>query len=157
MIFFWSESFDGLDTLSWMLGHTDIKHLYHYVTESVTGDVLNGMKASYIIDSIDKGGLDNIQELSGLIAERYGVHSANISLSTVSNAVDDYRDSGEYKTMPHVDELVIHAKLESQIISLLEDRVISLEPEFFTVEQNGKQVNRFTLTLRVNELDRELL
>ncbi len=32
MLFFWGRSFGGMDTLRWFLGHTDVEHLYHYIT-----------------------------------------------------------------------------------------------------------------------------
>ncbi|WP_054201517.1 hypothetical protein [Pseudoalteromonas undina] len=152
MVFFWSKGFDGLDTLRWMLGHTDLEHLYRYITESETGAVLNGIKASYIIDAMDKNKLDNMQELVEKLAERYGVNNANISLSTITDATDDYEDTSEYKTIPHIEELKKQEKLESQVLELLEDGIISLEPEFFTIEQDGQKVNDFSLTLQINEI-----
>jgi len=153
MVFFWSKGFDGMDSLRWMLGHTDIEHLYHYITESETGAALNGVKASYIIDAMDKNKLDNMEELADVLADRYGVDSANISLSTVTDAASDYEDTNDYKTTPHIDQLKKQKKLESQVLELLEDGIISLEPEFFTIEQDGQKINDFTLTLQVNELD----
>ncbi|SGY93168.1 Site-specific recombinase, phage integrase family domain protein [Moritella viscosa] len=153
MVFFWSRGFDGLDTLRWMLGHTDMEHLYHYITESETGAVLNGVKASYIINAMDKNKLDNMQALANALAERYGVDSANISLSTMTDAASDYEDTDDYKTTPNIEQLKKQEKLESQIIELLEDEIISLEPEFFTIEKNGQKINDFTLTLQVKELD----
>ncbi|OZS42684.1 hypothetical protein [Photobacterium sanguinicancri] len=153
MVFFWSKRFDGMDTLRWMLGHTDVEHLYRYITESETGAILNGVKASYIVDAIQKNTLDNIQELADALAERYGIDSSNISLSTVTDVSCDYEDTSDYKTTPHIAQLKKQEKLESQILELLEDEVISLEPEFFTIEKNGHKINDFTLTLQVKELD----
>ncbi|MBB1323281.1 hypothetical protein ACRN9C_17330 [Shewanella frigidimarina] len=153
MVFFWSKSFDGLDTLRWMLGHTDMQHLYNYITESETGAVLNGVKASYIIDAIQKNKLDNIQQLADVIAEHYGVHSANISLSAITDAAIDYEDSNCYKTEPHIEQIKLQENMEFQILELLDDGVISLEPEFFTIEHDGHKINDFSLTLRVKKLD----
>ncbi|AZG74811.1 integrase [Shewanella livingstonensis] len=153
MVFFWSKSFDGLDTLRWMLGHTDVQHLYNYITESETGAVLNGVKASYIIDVIEKNKLDYIQQLADVIAEYYGVDSANVSLSTIADAASDYGDTNDYKTIPHIEQLKQQERLESQILELLDEGVISLEPEFFTIEHEGHKINDFTLILRVNKLD----
>lgn len=153
MVFFWSKRFGDMDTLRWMLGHTDIEHLYHYISESEAGAVLNGIKASYLVDAIDKNKLDNMQELADAIAEHYDVNSTNISLSTVADATSDYGDTDDYKTSPPIKQLNKQEKLESQILELLEDRVITLEPEFFTIEQDGQKINDFTLTLQVKELD----
>lgn len=47
MMFFWGNSFGGMDTLRWFLGHTDIEHLYHYITESTPGNVLRASKANF--------------------------------------------------------------------------------------------------------------
>lgn len=47
MMFFWGNSFGGMDTLRWFLGHTDIEHLYHYITESTPGYVLRASKANF--------------------------------------------------------------------------------------------------------------
>ncbi|MBF4274743.1 integrase, partial [Vibrio anguillarum] len=52
MAFFWSKGFDGMDALRWMLGHSDMEHLYNYISESETGAVLNGAKASVIVRGI---------------------------------------------------------------------------------------------------------
>lgn len=153
MVFFWSKGFDGLDTLRWMLGHTDMEHLYHYITESETGAVLNGIKASYIVSAMEKNELDNMQELANKLAERYGVDNANISLSTVTDAISDYEDTSEYSTTPHINELKKQEELEFQVLELLEDGTISLEPEFFTIEQDGRKINDFSLTLQINEID----
>ncbi|SGY89062.1 hypothetical protein [Moritella viscosa] len=120
MVFFWSKSFDGLDTLRWMLGHTDIEHLYHYVTETQKGEALNGVKASYLVDKILTQDLENIEMLKKVLAKRYGVNIANVSLSTVSEAVYDFGD-GDYQTIPTIDNLHQNEKLESQILELLKD------------------------------------
>ncbi|EDM67817.1 site-specific recombinase, phage integrase family domain protein [Moritella sp. PE36] len=151
MVFFWSKGFDGLDTLRWMLAHTDIEHLYRYISETETGAVLNGVKASYIVEEAQNQKLENIDALADLIAKRYGVAKENISLSTVSEAIEDYDDG--YQTIPSIEQLKDQEALESQVIELLDDGLITLEPEFFTVTQGGKKINDFTLTLQVKELD----
>lgn len=153
MVFFWSRGFDGLDSLRWMLGHTDIEHLYHYISESETGAVLNGVKASYILGAIEEGKLDNVQELADLLAKHYGVKKENISLSTLTETVEDYKDLADYQTTPDIEELRKREELETHILELLNDEVITLEPEFFTVEAGGKKINDFNLTLQVKNLD----
>lgn len=152
MVFFWSKSFDGLDTLRWMLGHTDIEHLYHYVTETQKGEALNGVKASYLVDKILTQDLENIEMLKKVLANRYGVDIASVSLSTVSEAVYDFGD-GDYQTIPTIDKLHQNEKLESQVLELLNDDVISLEPEFFRVERADGTKQDFNLILKVKELD----
>jgi hypothetical protein len=45
LLFFHSNSFGSLETLQWMLGHTDLRHVWHYITESMEGEVLRGVNA----------------------------------------------------------------------------------------------------------------
>ncbi|OUS03273.1 hypothetical protein A9Q81_07760 [Gammaproteobacteria bacterium 42_54_T18] len=151
MMFFWSKGYDGLDTLRWMLAHTDTEHLYHYISESETGAVLNGIKASYLVDALQNQTLENLDALANSISKRYGVAKENISMSTVANAVEDYEDG--YHTVPNVEQLERQAALEEQVLELLNDGSITLEPDFFTVTHDGAISTDFTLVLQVNELD----
>lgn len=159
MCFFWSKGYDGLDSLRWMLGHSDLEHLYHYISESETGAVLSGAKASVIVKGIkDKSSelanMENIDKLEALIAKRFGVEGeGSVLISTLRNASEDYNDE-DYKTTPNICQIKAEQELESQVITLLEDHSITLEPNFFTVQdENGETVNTFTLALEVKELD----
>ncbi len=152
MVFFWSKSFDGLDTLRWMLGHTDIEHLYHYVTEAQTGDVLNGVKASYLVDQLSARKLENIAELKHVLAKRYGISAANVSISTISEAIPDFEDVNEYKTIPSMETMRQRETLERQVLELIEDDIVTLEPEFFIVEGVDGTHQDFNLILKVKEL-----
>ncbi len=152
MVFFWSKSFDGLDTLRWMLGHTDIEHLYHYVTEAQTGDVLNGVKASYLVDQLSARKLENIAELKHVLAKRYGISAANVSISTISEAISDFEDVNEYKTIPSMETMRQRETLERQVLELIEDDIVTLEPEFFIVEGVDGTHQDFNLILKVKEL-----
>ena len=73
MSFFWGSGFGSMDTLRWFLGHTDVQHLYHYITESTEGSVLKSVKAQYAYEI-----LDNQEELKNLLVEKYG--TSNFSL-----------------------------------------------------------------------------
>lgn len=73
MSFFWGSGFGSMDTLRWFLGHTDVQHLYHYITESTEGSVLKSVKAQYAYET-----LDNQEELKNLLVEKYG--TSNFSL-----------------------------------------------------------------------------
>ncbi|TQL30720.1 hypothetical protein FB443_11057 [Vibrio crassostreae] len=153
MVFFWSKGFDGLDSLRWMLGHTDIEHLHHYITENESGAVLNGVKASYLRDAMESNKLENIDCLRKLIATRYGVNASDISLNSIKDAVTIYGDEDDYQTLPKIEILQEQEQLESYILELLNDHVISLEPEFFSVYQGDRKINDFSLTLQIKELD----
>jgi hypothetical protein len=70
MMFFWSNQFGGLDTLRWFLGHSDIAHIYHYITEVTPGAVLRGVAAEWALNAVKDH--DNVAErLSDLIEERF--------------------------------------------------------------------------------------
>jgi len=42
IMFFYTNSFGELDTLRWMLGHRDIEHVWHYLTECLEPKDLRG-------------------------------------------------------------------------------------------------------------------
>ena len=69
MTFFWNYE-GNMDTLRWFLGHTDVEHLYHYITESTKGSVLRNVKAQYLIEN-EKSNL----ELVNLIKKEYNTEN----------------------------------------------------------------------------------
>ena len=159
MVFFWSKRSKEAECLRWMLGHSDLEHLYHYISESETGAILNETKATVILQGIkdkakERESIDNIDKLEGIINQRYGIkQKASVLISTVSDAIADYDDTDDYTTVPHIKQLEAEQELESQILALLTDDVITLEPNFFTVTNaDGEVTNTFTLALEVKEL-----
>jgi hypothetical protein len=111
MLFFYCGSFSKLDTLQWMVGHTDPKHIYHYITESTDGAVLAGAKAHYVAEQLHQGNVQNYQELSDLLMKIYGTDNFNLI---------DTND------------------LEDQIQDLMSEGWVEIEPEFFTDHQGHK-------------------
>lgn len=104
ILFFHSGSFGGLDTLRWMLGHTNVSHVWNYITESVGGDALKGAKSQFVAESLHRNGVEDYKELAALIKSRYGT--------------TDF-------TLVDTDEL------EDHVAELLEEGDIEIEPEFF--------------------------
>ncbi len=104
ILFFYSRSFGGLETLQWMLGHTNVSHVWHYITETIGGDVLRGAKSQYVAESLHRNGTEDFKELGGLIQSRYGT--------------DDFT-------------LLDTEELEDYVAELLEEGDIEIEPEFF--------------------------
>lgn len=151
MVFFWSSGYEGLETIRWMLGHSDIEHLYYYVTESQPGGVLKGVKASFMIDALEgKVKLEGIDALRKLIAKRYDVKGRQIEIISLSTAIDEYDDE-DFSTVPTIDELRQRKELEGKILDLLKDDIISLEPEFFMTGDH----ECFNLVLKITENDGE--
>ncbi|OBU36487.1 integrase [Photobacterium phosphoreum] len=159
MAFFWSKGFDGMDALRWMLGHSDMEHLYHYISESETGAVLNGAKASVIVRGVvnstsELAKLDGIEEVRKIIAERMtGDSSTPITIESVSEAAEDYDDES-YLTIPHISQIQKEQDIETEVIHLLEEGRITLDLEFFTVEDcDGNATKTFNLILKIKDLD----
>ncbi len=159
MAFFWSKGFDGMDALRWMLAHSDMEHLYHYISESETGAVLNGAKASVIVRGVvdstsELAKLDGIEEVRKIIAERMtGDSSTPITIESVSEAAEDYDDES-YLTIPHINQIQKEQDVETEVLHLLEEGRITLEPEFFTVEDcDGNATQTFNLILKIKDLD----
>ncbi|NUW74018.1 integrase [Vibrio mediterranei] len=159
MAFFWSKGTDGMDALRWMLVHSDLEHLYHYISESETGAVLNGAKASVIVRGVvdstsELAKLEGIEEVRKIIAERLtGDSSTPITIESVSEAAEDYDDES-YLTVPHISQLQKEQDIETEVIQLLEEGRITLEPEFFTTEDgDGNTTHTFNLILKIKDLD----
>ncbi len=77
MLFFWGGAFGGLDTLRWYLGHTDIEHVWHYITESVPGSALVNIKAHFAVEEVLNNSPDAIT-LADLLEEHYGTRDFSI-------------------------------------------------------------------------------
>lgn len=116
MLFFYSSSFGGLETLQWMLGHTDREHVWRYITETSDGAALRGPKAQFVAENIQHNGSQHYTELAALIEDRFGT--------------DEFH-------------LVDLQEMEDYIVSLMEEGKIEIEPEFFE-DENGKQMRIMT-------------
>ncbi|QIB51300.1 hypothetical protein [Pseudomonas sp. OIL-1] len=100
MTFFWAGGFGGLDTLRWFLGHTDVEHVYHYITETVPGEVLRRVGAEYASESLLTGQSDT-EDLGNLLGERYGLSSFSIMQSDeVADYIEDLMMEGLLKVEP---------------------------------------------------------
>ena len=151
-----------MEALRWMLAHSDLEHLHNYITEVDAGAVANGAKASVIVKSVcgNKSmieNLDEVEKLREIIVKRLtGDDKKILDILTLDDAIFDYDDDSEYRTIPHISQLQAEQELENQVLTLLENHTISLMPEFFTVQdENGEVVQSFNLVLKVNELEVE--
>lgn len=154
LLFFWQKRFQGLEALRWMLGHTDMSHLYHYISSNEVGDILNGVKATVIVQGVlNKDGelekLKSIGELKETLAKKYNAGAVIIDdLESVIDLADD-----EDITTPHIDQLKAEANLESNLEELLKTGEISLEPNFFKVtDEDGQVRETFNLAFQVKAM-----
>lgn len=125
MLFFWGNKFAGVETLQWFLGHVDPEHLYRYITESIPGEVLERVKASYGAEVIKTA-----PSAASSLAELVGIHFGTNNYSVL--------DSHE---------------LEEYIYDLLEDGVVTIEPHFFQTP-NGKRYKVIVRVERKSNDDR---
>lgn len=102
LLFFWGA--DGaLDTLRWFLGHTDVEHVYRYITESTPGAILREAKVQYVQEKLQQEeGVFN--QLAEILQRRFGTQNFSIL---------DARDLDEY------------------LEGLLVTGQMTVEPEFF--------------------------
>ncbi|GGB67207.1 hypothetical protein [Shewanella inventionis] len=110
LLFFHSSQIGGIETLQWMLGHTDPEHVWNYITESVQGSVLRGAKAQYVAESLVKGGKE-YSNLADFVYKKF---------NTTEFSVIDAEELEEY-----IDELLKEGKA-------------SVEPEFFEDENERR-------------------
>lgn len=73
MCFFWGSGFGSLDTLRWFLGHTDVEHVYHYITESTSGDILRNIQTQFLLENVEK-----YENLLSLIKNKYNTEKFDL-------------------------------------------------------------------------------
>lgn len=154
LLFFWQKRFQGLEALRWMLGHTDMSHLYHYISSNEVGDILNGVKATVIVQGVlnkerELEKLKSIGELKATLAKKY---NAGVVVIDDLESVIDLADDDDITT-PHIDQLKAEANLESSLEELLKTGEISLEPNFFKVtDEDGQVRETFNLAFQVKAM-----
>lgn len=94
--FFWGSGFGGMDTLRWFMGHTDLQHLYHYITESTPGDVLRHVKSQFLAETLSEH-----VELRDLLSDRYGTADFTVLNSgDLEEYIDELILTGEVDVEP---------------------------------------------------------
>lgn len=111
MLFFYSSSFGGLETLQWMLGHTDVKHVWHYLTESMDGATLRGAKAQFVAEALHSGDVASYESLAALLKTRYGTEDFTI---------------------------VDTEELEDYLSDLMREGTVEIEPEFIEDDEGQR-------------------
>lgn len=100
MLFFWSGSFGGMETLRWFLGHTDLRSLYHYITETIPGEELRWMKAQVSAQRIRVGEAGGFQ-LADYVERRFQTRNVTVLESEeLDQYVDELLLDGSVKVEP---------------------------------------------------------
>lgn len=102
MLFFYGDGFSSIDTLRWYLGHTDAKHLWHYITESVPGSVLRSVAAGFATYQV-RHGTTEAEGLAEILKKELGVSEFSV--------IDD-------------------ETLSAHVNHLIEDGLVQVEPQF---------------------------
>ncbi|RMS25585.1 hypothetical protein ALP70_01055 [Pseudomonas savastanoi] len=139
-----------------MLGHTDAKLFYHYVTELVTGRILKEAKANRIQASLTNGIRDiaGLDELIDMLRKEHNVKRVQIkTYSDIFGSMHAMHSQGLIQTQPEFDDYLRSHSCEGQILDYLEQGKITLEPDFFEVKDpDGSTVFHFNLALKVKNL-----
>lgn len=100
MLFFWGNSFGGLETLRYFLGQTDPAHLYNYITESTPGAVLRGAAADWAMYGLQHGSAETAA-LERELFDHFGITSFEILQSDVlQDYIEDLMEEGRLKIEP---------------------------------------------------------
>jgi hypothetical protein len=110
IVFFYTTGFGELDTLRWMLGHSDVEHMWRYLTECLGPKDIQGAGVRYITDLAKSDRLENYKDLQALLHAEFGTQ--------ILSLVDEF-------------------KIESYLEALMEEGKIRVEPHFFR-DENGK-------------------
>jgi hypothetical protein len=67
--------FDGnrINGIRWHLGHADIAHVWHYITEVIDGACLRGAKSQYIVEKMMKDKHTSYKNLAEYLESKYGI------------------------------------------------------------------------------------
>lgn len=101
MLFFYGDGFSSIDTLRWYLGHTDAKHLWHYITESVPGSVLRSVAARFAAYQV-RHSTREAQALAEVLKQELGVSEFSVvDDETLSDHVNHLIEEGLVRVEPH--------------------------------------------------------
>jgi hypothetical protein len=155
--FFWGTDNPDFKTLSYMLGHTDARMFYLYVTEHVTGRILREAKANRIQASLISGAhdIEGIDILIDKLRKEYNARQVHVkTYAEVFVSIRPLHDAGIIKTAPSFEEYVRSYSCEGDILQYLNNGAIILEPDFFEVQTPEREtVSRFNLVLKVKDLE----
>jgi hypothetical protein len=93
----------------WLTSHSDVEHLYHYITEAMPGEVLRGVQVQYATEQL-KAYYKGSEQLADLLEQHFGTRKFDL-LST--------------------DEL------DAYVEDLIKEGQVTVEPEFFK-DTDGK-------------------
>jgi integrase len=112
--FFWQFKHANLSALSWMLGHINPEHTYHYIKECVGGSEMNAVEASYTAEQVrDSGNCSSgLVLLKEMALKHFGTSKVElIETDDLEEYFEELLEKNVYQVRPHsieTDDGVIH-------------------------------------------------
>lgn len=101
ILFFYGHNGGKLETLQWFLGHSDPKHIYHYISDNTPGAILNGAKASFVAESMQIRKTAN-KNLEDFIESNFGSKQISVCDSEELEIIlEDLLETGKITIEPH--------------------------------------------------------
>ncbi|ELA7135706.1 site-specific recombinase [Vibrio parahaemolyticus] len=151
LLFFWSSGDKKMESLRYQLVHADVKHLYNYISESIPGDIFNCTKATYLSQRFKALKDTDFEKLNRALLNEFGVNSIN--LTSTDHFMTNYFPNGildeDFELNINSDILIKQSELEAQIFHLLDNDIISLDPEFYINEENE---HSFKFIIKVKDI-----
>ncbi|MDR5810666.1 hypothetical protein [Caballeronia sp. LZ019] len=127
LAFYYGTTQGNVHTLRWMLAHSDVEHLWHYLTKITPGDMLREVQAYFLVDALQNHPFDLSEidmhevvfaELSDSMERRFGTRNFEI----------------------------IESNMLENFISLSIKKGLEILPHFFEV--GGVKLARIAVTIR---------
>jgi hypothetical protein len=100
MLFFWGAGFGGMDALRWFLAQTDVKHLWHYITESTPGLTIRSVAAEWAAYQVQHA-TDEAQLLSNVLSEQFGISDFSaLEEEALAMHIEDLMEEGRLVIEP---------------------------------------------------------
>lgn len=94
MLFFWGGGFGGMDTLRWFLGHTDVEHLWHYISETTPGLTIRSVAAEWATYGV-KHGTEEAKQLAAELSKHFGTSDFTVlDDEALSLHIEDLMEAG---------------------------------------------------------------
>lgn len=114
LAFYYGTAFGNVHTLRWMMGHSDVEHLWHYLTKSVPGDMLREVQAYFMADALQNHPFneseidihrDVLAELEECVERRFGTRRFDVIDSELLQEFIDFSIKKGLQVLPQFIEL----------------------------------------------------
>ncbi|WP_143499733.1 hypothetical protein [Pseudomonas sp. Irchel 3F3] len=152
---FYHSSKGHIEALRHWLGHSDVEHVYTYISETTPGLVLDSVKAEVIVDFMFNGedSIEGLDFLKQKIMEKYSAEDFVVrSLNEIGKSYEPLVKRGLKNSSVSLADLIDQQTGYDEVMKMLSAHAIDLTPEFFTATmEDGSQENRFNLVLKISE------